>query len=412
MFSTKTGSVVGISADVLRDIEQGRLSADERKTLKSEGFLVRSLEREQQEMLRFIEDRDTGSDIFNALVVLNLDCNLACTYCFEGTRKGKHYLSAETADHIVDLIRTRHVKSKKRINIVFYGGEPLLSTATIVNISKQLGAIAEKAGLEYTFSLITNGTLLTSRTVKQLEPLGLKRASVTLDGPGDVHDRFRPFKSGKGSFATIIRNIEDVCSIIDIQLGGNYTKTNYRRFPHLLDNFLDHGLTQRKISCVKFDPIIRESAEYAPPDFQGGCVSINEPWLFKAGVFLREEILKRGFRTPAVAPAACMIELKNNLVINYDGSLYKCPALIGRKKFCVGTVQTGSADYHQSHNLENWKNDECLACAYLPLCFGGCRYMKLIREGTVKGVDCRKQFFDKTLESFILQDLKYEATLH
>ena len=366
LFSTKTGSVVTISADVIQDIEQGRLSAEERKTLKTEGFLVRSADQEKKELLHFIEKLNLGSEIFNAMVVLNLDCNLGCTYCFEGARKGKHYLKAETADQFVNFVKRQDLDEKEQINIVFYGGEPLLSTDMIEHISEQLGTVAKKRGLEYTFSLITNGTLLTSRTVRKLASQGLKSASVTLDGPCDVHDRFRPFKSGNGSFDTIIGNMQDVCSMIDVQIGGNYTRANYRKFPRLLDYLIDTGLTPRKIAGVQFDPVINESNEFAPPDFHDGCISINEPWLFQAGIFLREEILKRGFRTPEIAPAVCMIELKNNLVVNYDGSLYKCPGLIGRKKFRVGSVKTGVVDYDQRHNLGNWKNEECLDCAISP----------------------------------------------
>jgi uncharacterized protein len=94
------------------------------------------------------------------------------------------------------------------------------------------------------------------------------------------------------------------------------------------------------------------------------------------------------------------------MVINYDGALYKCPGLIGRKEFCAGTVKKGLRDYASTYNLGHWKNGECLACSYLPLCFGGCRYLKLIRDGTMQGNDCKKEYFDKALESLVLQDVK------
>jgi uncharacterized protein len=94
--------------------------------------------------------------------------------------------------------------------------------------------------------------------------------------------------------------------------------------------------------------------------------------------------------------------------MNYDGTLFKCPGLIGRKDFIIGDVQTGTADYRRSHNLDNWKNEECLACTYLPLCFGGCGYMKLLRDGTMCGVDCKKEYFDAVLETMLAQEMRYE----
>ena len=33
--------------------------------------------------------------------------------------------------------------------------------------------------------------------------------------------------------------------------------------------------------------------------------------------------------------------------------------------------------------------------------------MKLVRDGSMGGVDCRKEFFGATLEAFVKQDIKY-----
>ena len=189
--------------------------------------------------------------------------------------------------------------------------------------------------------------------------------------------------------------------MINVQIGGNFTKRNYKEFPRLLDYLIDNGLTPDKISYVKFDPVFRESEEFMQPDFHEGYVSINEQWLYDAGIFLREAILRKGFQTQKIMPAACMIELKQNLVICYDGSIYKCPGFLGRERFCVGDLGSGIGDYKQSHNLDNYKNDECLNCSYLPLCFGGCRYMKFLRDGDMNGVDCKKSFLDASLEQLV-----------
>jgi uncharacterized protein len=128
----------------------------------------------------------------------------------------------------------------------------------------------------------------------------------------------------------------------------------------------------------------------------------------EASLYLREEILKRGFYTPRMAPAACMIESPDDLVVNYDGALYKCTAFLGMKEMVVGDLRTGITDYTVSHNLDVWKKDECLDCAYLPLCFGGCRFLKLVRDGKIDDVDCRKAYLDEALEGFIRQDLQYQ----
>ncbi len=288
LFSTKKASSVLVSKSVLDDIERDNLSSGEKESLFELGFLVQDANAEKQEMLTFIDELNAVSRKFKAIVVLNLDCNLACKYCFEGIRKGKFYMSRETADLFIDFVKNNVLSKKEEIKITFYGGEPLLSTELIIYISKRLRDLANVHGnlsetyntplhpsqegnkLTFSASLITNGTLLTPDIVGRLKPLGLKIASVTLDGPREIHDQFRPFKSGKGSFDTIVRNVKDVCDIINIHIGGNYTKENYTEFPSLLDYLIDNGLTPDRISSLNFYPVIKESPEFALPDFTGG----------------------------------------------------------------------------------------------------------------------------------------------
>jgi len=404
-FSTKKASIILLDESILKSIGDGSLSPSDENTLTELGFLVPDTNKEKEEMLGFIDGINEKKNRLNAVVVMNLDCNLGCRYCYEEGMKGKFYMSTETAELLIDFIERNYLSDGKTVHLDFYGGEPLLSLELIKNISKRLKSSAEEKGLSYTFGLVTNGTLLTGKIAEELASHGLQSAKITIDGPQENHDRFRPFKSGTGSFDTIIRNIKETCSLIDIQIGGNYTRENYRDFPRLLDYLLKEELTPERIYLVKFDPVTKTGG--ALPDFREGCESINEPWLFEANIFLREEVMKRGFHTPKILPLTCMIELNNDIVVNFDGTLYKCPGLIGREGFDVGDLKTGIKDYRKSHNLEMWKNQECLHCEYLPLCFGGCRYMKLLRDGKIDGVDCRKPYLDATLEAFIRQEIKY-----
>ena len=72
-----------------------------------------------------------------------------------------------------------------------------------------------------------------------------------------------------------------------------------------------------------------------------------------------------------------------------------------------GDVRNGIDDYTRSYKLDLWKNhEECAECVYLPLCFGGCRYMTFIQKGTIDALDCRKDYLDATLETFIKQEVK------
>ena len=71
----------------------------------------------------------------------------------------------------------------------------------------------------------------------------------------------------------------------------------------------------------------------------------------------------------------------------------------------MGTLADGISDYKDSHGIGNWQNEECLDCPYIPLCFGGCRFLNLLNDRPIATLDCRREFFDATLESFILTNL-------
>ncbi|HTR45689.1 MAG TPA: geopeptide radical SAM maturase, partial [Thermodesulfovibrionales bacterium] len=318
----------------------------------------------------------------------------------------------ETADDFTEFVTNKigSERSFDEVHITFYGGEPLLSKELIVYVSGKVKALAERTGISFSSSLMTNGTLLTKDAAKELKALGLKDVYITVDGLKTAHDRSRPFKGGSGSFDTIVGNILDGAGTIDILVGGNYTRSNFREFPALLDYVYKKGLTPSLLSSVAFYPVVSESGEYAMPDFHEGCISANEPWLVDASLFLREEILKRGYCTDRITPGICMMEFGNNILVDYEGSIYKCPGLIGRTNYKIGHIRTGINDYRLSHNLNNWKNEECLDCSYLPLCFGGCRYMKLVRDGDMNGVDCKKPYFDAALESLVRQDIRFNLS--
>ncbi|HEY5976143.1 MAG TPA: geopeptide radical SAM maturase, partial [Geobacteraceae bacterium] len=279
----------------------------------------------------------------------------------------------------------------------------------LTEIAHSLGEAARSRGTGFCFSLTTNATLLTRTVAEALLPHGLVRANLTIDGPREVHDRQRPFVSGKGSFDLIVSNIKRVWDLIDIQLGGNFSKDNWHEFPRLLDHLVAEGVTPEMIGNVQFAPIAPKSGKSAGAE-TSVCCSSAEPWLMEAGPILREEVLRRGFTADKPTMAACMIEFEHDLVVNWDGTLYKCPVFMGWPELSVGTLAEGVKDYSATHNLTVWQNDECLACAYLPLCFGGCRFLTLQATGTIDGVDCRRPFLDATLEAMIRQDLRYRPT--
>jgi uncharacterized protein len=406
IYSTLRGATLQVSNGVVEALHNGTLEKGEQETLVRLGILVPDAQAEQRQMIGYFDWANSNARRYTALITLNLDCNLACPYCYEDHFRGKSYMSEATADLLVDSILNGPIATGKEVLLDFYGGEALLSVPLIYRIARPLYAAAAGKGTTFSFNLVTNGTLLTPQVVEDLLPLGLVAARVTIDGPPDIHNIQRPFVSGKGSFDLIVKNLKDVCGLFKVQLGGNFTRDNYRRFPELLDILESEGVTPDKLNMVQFSPVIPTAGEAGLGDFAMGCACTSEPWLIEASLFLREEILRRGWNTPKPKLAGCMVEFENDMIVAWDGSLYKCPAFMGWDDLRIGTLADGISDYRESHNLDIWKCEECLECSYLPLCFGGCRFLSRLRTGAIDNLDCRKQYLDSALERIVRQDLE------
>ena len=404
VYSTKRAALLVVSEGFWEEARHGRVTGKSMDTLIRLGIAVESLSAEREDMREAFARTDRDSRRFSALVTLTLDCNLACGYCYEGNFRGRHYMTSATADLLTERIVAGPMAAGKGVSVEFYGGEPLLALPLLKRIATGLREAAERQGLPFGFRMVTNGTLCNRDLVAELLPLGLSGVRFTLDGPRPIHDRQRPFPSGGGSFDLIVANLKEVCALVPVQLGGNYRRENYRDFPRLLDELLAAGIAPESLESVQFAPIVPKAGDRAGGDF-AGCASSGEPWLAAAALELREEILKRGFAAPRLKPAGCMVEYADAVVVGYDGSLYKCPAFMGWPELAVGTVAEGVGDYRASHHLGLWQNDTCLDCPYLPLCFGGCRFLRLLRGGAIDGVDCRRAFLEASLEMVIRQDL-------
>jgi uncharacterized protein len=408
LFSTMQSSKILVKKETWEAMERQLLSPENEIVLQKLGMIVEDRDEEKRAVSCHFEELNKTNTGLDIIVVLNMDCNFACKYCYEGDMKGRIYMSEGTAARLIDFIRKRFTEDKRVLHLDFFGGEPLLSLGLIKEISGQLKEFVEERNASYTFGLVTNGSLFKKSVAESLVPLGLKNVKITLDGPAHIHNKNRPFKSGTESFETLIKNVIETCDLARIAIGGNFESNNYREFPLLLDYLIDEGLTPDKITRIKFDPVMKKSGRVlSPMDLNEGCMSINEPWIMEASIFLREEILKRGYRTPGIRPMFCMVDSDNSYVVNYDGMLYKCPGLIGMKGFEAGDLEKGPADYSSSYKSDIWKNSKCIECEYLPLCFGGCRFVKFVRDGRMDSLDCQKEYFDACLETLVKQDIKY-----
>lgn len=123
-------------------------------------------------------------------------CNLNCVHC-RAASSPTPYADEFTTEEGMKLLH--QIATVGKPIVILTGGEPLLRPDIM-----EIAAYGTKLGLRMV--LATNGTLLTEEKVSQMKEAGIKRVSVSLDGPdAESHDRFRQVP---GAFSAVIRGIE------------------------------------------------------------------------------------------------------------------------------------------------------------------------------------------------------------
>ena len=148
-------------------------------------------------------------------LVLNVtnQCNLACTYCYEfgadkiATQTGKpKYMTPETARAAVDFL-LESAKGRDAVHVTFFGGETLMNFKLLRDVVGYADARAAESGRRVTYSLTTNATLLTDPIIDFLAEHAVG-VTVSIDGPEEMQDARRVYKSGKGSYAVIVPRLK------------------------------------------------------------------------------------------------------------------------------------------------------------------------------------------------------------
>ena len=145
------------------------------------------------------------------IVVPTRRCNLNCTYCHMlpqqvGSSRATNDLQPETIPHLVRFILS---SPKPALTIEFQGGEPFLNfaavQATVEEIQRQ-NAIAQK---NVRFALVSNLMVATDEQLAYCYAHKI-RVSFTLNGPKEIHDRYRVNRLGRGSYDSVMKRFENI----------------------------------------------------------------------------------------------------------------------------------------------------------------------------------------------------------
>ncbi len=134
-------------------------------------------------------------------------CNLDCEYCFflskEMLYPGSRFRMADDLleTYIRQLIESHRVPE---VNIAWQGGEPTMMGLEFFQRSVEYAKKYARPGQRIVYSIQTNGTLIDDEWAAFFKAHNFL-VGLSVDGPKELHDRYRVNKGGAGSFEQVMR---------------------------------------------------------------------------------------------------------------------------------------------------------------------------------------------------------------
>jgi uncharacterized protein len=312
-------------------------------------------------------------------------CNLACKYCYaqQGTfGGGETNMDRDTAMQAVRLL-FESAQRDEPVNLAFLGGEPLVNRALIHECTDLASNLSRTTGVPVTFSITTNGTLLTEEDGRFFEDHGFA-VTVSLDGIGETNDALRPFRNGRGTYAHVLARVRPVLQAQKrMQVSARVTVTPKNlQLKATLDELLGIGF-----HSVGFSPML-----YAP----SGEAAMQEKSLeemLQQMIECGEEFERRTFRGERYAfsnVASAIQEIHKGthrpypcgagggyFGVSADGGLYTCHRFVKDETAYFGDVWRGVDSKTQTRWLsERHVHNQlpCSRCWARYLCGGGCHH--------------------------------------
>ncbi len=317
-------------------------------------------------------------------------CNLDCHYCYYLEKEGL-YAEERTfrmGDGLLEEYIAQHIEASPgdAIRFSWHGGEP---TILGVEYYRTIAALQKKhtpPGKRVFNALVTNGTLLNEEWCRFLAGEGFA-VGLSLDGPQELHDRYRVTKGGKPTHKEVMRAFELLhrhsvpCDILCVVHGENvrHPRKVYRFFKEI------------GAAYVGFLPIVERrvdrpggvSEHTVPAEAFGSFLcTIFDEWVQRDIGRILIQIFDEAARpVRGLEHSLCILrETCGGIpVLEHNGDLFSCDHFVGAAHLMGNIRETPLADLLESPAQKRFgesKRDSlprcCRECDVLSMCNGGC----------------------------------------
>ena len=337
-------------------------------------------------------------------------CNLACNYCYylEKSNLYKHQPKRQMSEELLERFVKDYIEAQTMNEVVFtwHGGEPTLRPLSFYQKAVELQK-KYAGGRVIHNSLQTNGTLLTDEWCRFLKANNWL-VGISIDGPEELHDRYRRDSQGKPSWQKVMEGIRllqhygvewNAMAVVN-RYNADHPQAFYRFF--------------KSIGCqyIQFTPIVERNMQHADGRH---LASINdaddapvtdfsvtpEQWgNFLCGLF--DEWVKQDIgrvfvqifdsmlaNWVGVAPGSCIYakECGHAGVMEYNGDVYSCDHFVF-PQYKLGNINEhtliemlyGEKQRRFSQLKYNKLPRQCKECRWAFACHGECPKNRFVND--------------------------------
>ena len=342
------------------------------------------------------------------------DCNLNCSYCFYKSKSDLypdspvHRMSYATLEHVIGSYMST---IQPQYGFSWQGGEPLLMGLDFFEKVTELQMRLGRPGASVANAVQTNGMLVNDPLARHFKKFNFL-LGVSLDGPAEMHDRYRLTPNGNSTHAKVLEGLHT------LQRHGVKTNVltlvnsfNARRpqelYQYLVGNRIQH---HQYIPCVEYDKNGCLEPYGLPAglwgDFLCGIFDLWYPGdVGRISVRYFDSLLYflvTGMYNSCHMDRTC----GSYLVVEYNGDVYPCDFFVAPQHKIGNAVSDNWTDL-TSHTgfLEFCSSKarcdpQCRGCAFLDVCSADClKFRPSGVTGTSRSLLCEgyKQFFEHAL---------------
>ena len=309
---------------------------------------------------------------------LTLRCNMQCVHC--GSQAGRSRAHELRMDECLVVARDLMRLGCRRVSLI--GGEVFLYPGW-----ERIGRSLSDGGV--VVNIVTNGSLMGDRQVKQIKEAGLVNVAVSLDGMEENHDRTR---NVEGSFRRVLAAFERLrAERISIAVVTTLLNYNYLDLEPMYELLVEQGVSVWQIQLATAmgnmadHTDLRLDAARIPwvTGFIRNGRNRREIQIYAGddiGYFDENEMYLRNRPGTISAWRGCQAGLR---VVGIDsvGNVKGCESLYS-EYFIEGNVRTepladiwhkeGNFAYNRQFDLRQLTG-RCARCDKASICRGGCR---------------------------------------